>query len=84
MKKPLGAFTLIQLLVVISVVAILISIALPVFGNVQEKARITQELSDLLELGVATQTFADLHSWTTSKMAATGPVHDLTRFRWEL
>lgn len=87
MKKPLGAFTLNELLVVISVVAILISIALPVFGSVQEKARITQELSNLLELGIATQTFADLHSeslsWTTSKLAATSPVHDLTRFRWE-
>ena len=78
---------MIELLDVIPVVAIPIGIALPVFGSVQEKARITEELSNLLELGIATQTFADLHSeslsGTTSRMAASGPVHDLTRFRWE-
>jgi type II secretory pathway pseudopilin PulG len=87
MKKPLSAFRLIELLVVTSVVAILIRIARPVFGSAQEKAWITQELSNLLELGIATRTFADLHSESlsraTSKMAATGPMHDLTRFRWE-
>lgn len=87
MKKPLGAFRLIELLVVISVVTILIGIALSVFGSVQGKARITRKLSNLLELGIATQTFVDLHSeglsWTTSMIAATGPTHDLTRFRWE-
>lgn len=87
MKKPLGAFTLIELLVIIFFVAIVNSIALPVFGSVQEKARITEELSNSLELGIATQIFADLRSeslaWTMSRMAASGPVRDLTRFRWE-
>jgi len=57
MKKSLGAFTLIELLVVITVIAILVAIALPVFSSVQEKARITQDMSNLRQLGIATQTY---------------------------
>ena len=57
MKKSLGAFTLIELLVVITVIAILVGIALPVFSSVQEKARITQDLNNLRQLGIATQTY---------------------------
>lgn len=61
MKKSLGAFTLIELLVVITVIAILVGIALPVFSSVQEKARITQDLNNLRQIGIATQTYLNDH-----------------------
>ena len=57
MKRSLGAFTLIELLVVITILVILIGIALPVFNSVQEKARITQDMSNLRQLGLATQMY---------------------------
>ena len=57
MKNPAPGFTLIELLVVIAVIAVLIGIALPVFSSVQEKARITQDLNNLRQLGIATQTY---------------------------
>ena len=57
MKKSSRGFTLIELLVVIAIIAILASLAFPVFSTVQERARITQDLSNLRQLGIAAQTY---------------------------
>ncbi|MDQ3199295.1 MAG: type II secretion system GspH family protein [Verrucomicrobiota bacterium] len=57
MKSSVRGFTLIEILVVIAVIAVLISIALPVFSSVQEKARVTQDMNNLRQLGIATQTY---------------------------
>ena len=57
MKNSVRAFTLVELLIVMAVITILAGLALPVFTSVQEKARITQDLSNLRQLGIATQTY---------------------------
>jgi prepilin-type N-terminal cleavage/methylation domain-containing protein len=60
-KKTPDGFTLIEMAVVILIIAILAGLALPVFTSVQEKARITQDLSNLRQLGIATQTYLNDH-----------------------
>ncbi len=51
------AFTLIELLVVIAVIAILATIAYPVYTSVQERAKVTKDMSNLRQIGLATQTY---------------------------
>ncbi len=70
-EKDLHAFTLIELFVVIGVIAILLSLAFPVFNTVQEKARVAQDLNNLRQLGIATQTYLNDNDETLFSSDAT-------------
>jgi prepilin-type N-terminal cleavage/methylation domain-containing protein len=53
-----NGFTLIELLVVIAIVILLAAVLFPVFSHVRERARQTQCLSNLRQLGIATFQYA--------------------------
>ena len=88
MKK--SAFTLIELLVVIAIIAILASMALPVFGKVLERGKVISDGNNLHQLGVGLQAYlADnddqLFSPASAGATSTWPVslHDKYVTNWK-
>ena len=57
-RNPSAAFTLIELLVVIAIIAVLASIAVPVFSTVQERGAQTKDLSNAKQIALACKLFA--------------------------
>src|SRR4051794_41019687 len=60
-RRTKQAFTLVELLVVIGIIAVLSAFLLPVLAKAKEKAYRAQCINNLRQLGVAIQTYADDH-----------------------
>ena len=53
------AFTLIEVIVVLAIIAILMSLVYPMYLNMSERAKATKEMSNLRQIGLATQTYVN-------------------------
>ena len=73
------AFTLIELLVVIMIIAILMTLAFPVFQGVQNQARRTQARNDLLQIITAVNAYyAEYGRYPLTPPTASDTTHGLT------
>jgi prepilin-type N-terminal cleavage/methylation domain-containing protein/prepilin-type processing-associated H-X9-DG protein len=61
-KKFSRAFTLIELLVVIATITILVAIAVPALNSALERAKATKDMSNLRQIGMATQLYMNDNS----------------------
>jgi prepilin-type N-terminal cleavage/methylation domain-containing protein len=57
MKRFSAAFTLIEILVVIAIIAVLIGLLFPAYRSAQEKAKVTQDMNNLRQIGLGTQMY---------------------------
>ncbi|MCB1233423.1 MAG: type II secretion system protein, partial [Verrucomicrobiae bacterium] len=57
-KRKNQGFTLIELMVVITIIAVLASFAMPAFTRMQESAKITKDISNVRQIILACKSFA--------------------------
>src|SRR6266487_199077 len=72
------AFTLIEVMVVLAIIVIMMAMVYPAFTTISERAKATKDMSNLRQIGLATQTYLNdsdgmLFSPATSWMSQLSP-----------
>lgn len=73
MKKTPNAFTLIELLVVIAVIALLMAILMPALQRARKQSETTQCLSNLRQMGLAHQLYAQENEYKVPRRGSLWP-----------
>jgi prepilin-type N-terminal cleavage/methylation domain-containing protein/prepilin-type processing-associated H-X9-DG protein len=78
-REPRAAFTLIELLAVIMIIAVLAGLLFPVLRNMTERGNATRCLSNMRQLGAATQTYVADHEGAFPQEGMAGGGVDLNK-----
>lgn len=83
-RRGRRGFTLIELLVVVGIIALLLAILLPSLSNARESARAAACLSNLRQLAMAAQAYAQVHQdrYPIAQHSVFTPIKSM-RFEWD-
>lgn len=84
MKKRTSGFTMIELIMVVTIVGALASIAIPEYANLVEKARAVEALDYISAIKKAEMAYASVHGHCTADLSELGMASETPLWTYEV